>query len=75
MDWITAEVRLVIDGKKLKERRLNAGLSQTDVAARLGITVPFLSSIENERQKPSHLWIINNKEKIEDALTEKEVRK
>lgn len=36
---------------KIKQRRLEMGLSQTDLARELGITISWLSKLENDKKR------------------------
>lgn len=42
----------VVFRNKLKEYRENKGLSQTEMAARLGVTVPYLRVLESRGHMP-----------------------
>ena len=41
-------------GKRLRERRVNAGISQVEIATRAGIAQPDLSLLERGKK---HVWV------------------
>ena len=51
-------------GAAVRKRRRNLGLTLAAVAARSGLSVPFLSQIENERARPS----MRSLQRVADAL-------
>ncbi|MGW0777212.1 helix-turn-helix domain-containing protein [Streptomyces sp. NPDC054802] len=51
-------------GAAVRKRRRNLGLTLAAVAARSGLSVPFLSQIENERARPS----TRSLQRVADAL-------
>lgn len=40
-------------GQRIKQRRLEKGLTQRDLAEAAGITVPYMSKIEADRETPT----------------------
>ncbi|KJU85198.1 transcriptional regulator, XRE family [Candidatus Magnetobacterium bavaricum] len=44
-------------GKKIKEIRLAADLTQTEFGKRLGISKPFVSDLEREQSYPTYLLL------------------
>ena len=44
-------------GKRVREVRTSLGLTQVEFAAMLGVTQPFLTSVENDKKKPSETLI------------------
>ncbi|KIF73663.1 regulatory protein [Streptomyces sp. 150FB] len=51
-------------GAAVRRRRRSLGMTLAAVAARSGLSVPFLSQIENERARPS----VRSLERVADAL-------
>ena len=44
-------------GKRVREMRTSLGLTQVEFAAMLGVTQPFLTSVETDKKKPSETLI------------------
>tara|TARA_R100001594_G_scaffold85448_1_gene119877 strand:+ start:102 stop:332 length:231 start_codon:yes stop_codon:yes gene_type:complete len=44
-------------GQRVREVRTSLGLTQVEFAAMLGVTQPFLTSVENDKKKPSETLI------------------
>ena len=44
-------------GKKLKKALIDAGLTQKELAKRVGVTREYLSLVANDRKKPSKVML------------------
>ena len=44
-------------GRRLREERLKAGLTQAEVAVYLGVGAPHISKVENGRERPSEVTV------------------
>ena len=44
-------------GQRVREVRKSLGLTQVEFATMLGVTQPFLTSVENDKKKPSETLI------------------
>jgi len=44
-------------GQRVREVRTSLGLTQVEFAAMLGVTQPFLTSVETDKKKPSETLI------------------
>lgn len=45
-------------GKKIRDARIKKGLKQSDLAQRIGFSVPIVSQWENGKREPSALTLI-----------------
>ena len=64
------ESKTKIPGQKMKEYRLSHGLSQKQLAKRLGISRPYMSEIESNKRSMSVKTISNFTDKLDITLSD-----